>query len=512
MSASGSNTHNIATATVTATVTSSGITTGTGTGSGSSSSHIFRSLSSESQKREWSKRLSLRGMRHGGAGAASLATSKEESMSAGVAASGKHRKFFSRSASLKQAGSGGGSTQASMELHVPGHSSAAGSPSGLAQPQPLTQPSTPKKSNWEVIEHFNTSAKGGKAMVSSSLIAAGITRCNIDESIDSTNSSSTCHSPMIYQRDEAQLLQQSDGRSNVEANNPSTTGTQAASPSISFWYRLNRIILRLCSTHQFKNLQVEMLYQRYFLRMNQSNTTHILALLLALILALSCTQIVFTTLQLRRSQSTDTGLTSATIRLAPQFLDANRTSENLTHFMPELPPPTPQQMSHQTVSITTPTTPSAAQIPNSIELPHARNDNGAQRPTVAASWVTGRRQKRKHYRRMHKHRYKQYQHRVRYKRAAQPLFTDIDRLNAASVDVVAIVDDDGDDGVKRFTEERNNNEIRRRLSFSGSRQARDEVPKLTLFDGDANGTDQEQKEEVPEAQTESGLLFWFFSL
>lgn len=175
----------------------------------------------------------------------------------------------------------------------------------------------------------------------------------------------------------------------------------------NFFYLLTSILFFL------RFGQVEMLYQRYFLRMNQSNTTHILTLLLALILALSCTQIVFTTLQLRRSQSTDTGLTSATIRLAPQFLDANRTSENLTHFMPELPPPTPQQMSHQTVSITTPTTPSAAQIPNSIELPHARNDNGAQRPTVAASWVTGRRQKRKHYRRMHKHRYKQYQHRVR---------------------------------------------------------------------------------------------------
>lgn len=28
------------------------------------------------------------------------------------------------------------------------------------------------------------------------------------------------------------------------------------SPTISFWFRLNRLILRLCSTHQFKNLQV----------------------------------------------------------------------------------------------------------------------------------------------------------------------------------------------------------------------------------------------------------------
>lgn len=88
----------------------------------------------------------------------------------------KHRKFFSRSASLKQAAttSSMSSTQTSMELHVPGHSSAsgAGSPAGGGGGGPQTQPSTPKKSNWEVIEHFNTSnVKGGKAMVSSSLIA-----------------------------------------------------------------------------------------------------------------------------------------------------------------------------------------------------------------------------------------------------------------------------------------------------------------------------------------------------
>lgn len=86
----------------------------------------------------------------------------------------KHRKFFSRSASLRQAGSGG-SQQASMELHVPGQGGQGGMSSGAGSPsQPQTQPSTPKKSNWEVIEHFNTSAKGGKAMVSSSLIAVSI--------------------------------------------------------------------------------------------------------------------------------------------------------------------------------------------------------------------------------------------------------------------------------------------------------------------------------------------------
>jgi len=96
----------------------------------------------------------------------------QESGAVGGGAS-KHRKFFSRSASLKQAGSGG-SRQTSMELHVPGHSSGSASPSAGGQGQPQTQPSTPKKSNWEGIEHFNTNAKGGKAMVSSSLIAVSI--------------------------------------------------------------------------------------------------------------------------------------------------------------------------------------------------------------------------------------------------------------------------------------------------------------------------------------------------
>lgn len=39
--------------------------------------------------------------------------------------------------------------------------------------------------------------------------------------------------------------------------------------------------------------QVEMLYQRYFLRMNQSNTTHILSLLLALVLCLAVLHVLF---------------------------------------------------------------------------------------------------------------------------------------------------------------------------------------------------------------------------
>ncbi|XP_067645712.1 uncharacterized protein [Eurosta solidaginis] len=266
------------------------------TASASYSAQIFRSLSSESQKNDWSKRLSLRGIHRGGS-AGTGNTSKEEP---------KHKhKFFNRSSSLKQSSD----SKATLEHE----SSWQQSHMQLSQQNSAT---TPKKSNWEVIEHFNTSSsKGGKAMVSSSLIAAGITRCNIDESIDSTNSSSTCPSPMVYQRDETHLLQQNsesmDGRimeSGSNANGAigsaignSGGGAGGLSPTISFWFRLNRVILRLCTTHQFKNLQVEMLYQRYFLRMNQSNTTHILALLLTLVVALSSAQIVFTTLHIRHS-------------------------------------------------------------------------------------------------------------------------------------------------------------------------------------------------------------------
>ncbi|KAH8302094.1 hypothetical protein KR044_002689 [Drosophila immigrans] len=463
-----------------------GVSGGGGGGSssgGSNATHIFRSLSSESQKRDWSKRLSLRGMRHGGGATAGLTTSKEVTSGAS-----KHRKFFSRSASLKQAGSGS-SRQTSMELHVPGQHSAggAGSPAGPGQGQPQTQPSTPKKSNWEVIEHFNTSAKGGKAMVSSSLIAAGITRCNIDESIDSTNSSSTCHSPMIYQRDEAQLLQQY-GRSNVEAaNNPSTSGT-AASPSISFWYRLNRIILRLCSTHQFKNLQVEMLYQRYFLRMNQSNTTHILALLLTLILALSCTHIVFTTLQLRRSFDAAPMQRLTTIH-------SNGTADNLTD------------------SATPATTPA---LPQPMFLPQIANGNEMGQHRLLTAHYRGW-QMRRHHRRQHRRRYKSQQPRARYKRRAKlphrHSTVDTARLNAASsllavvapdddaVDAAAAADVDVADGIKRITNSRNSN------NESQRRRARDEVLNLQPFDGFSNASkDEGQLDEEEQGEQATGLF------
>lgn len=64
----------------------------------------------------------------------------------------------------------------------------------------------PKKSNWEVIEHFNSgAAKNRGGSVSSSLIAVGVTKCNLDDSVGSNFSGSTCNSPMVP-RDASQKL------------------------------------------------------------------------------------------------------------------------------------------------------------------------------------------------------------------------------------------------------------------------------------------------------------------
>lgn len=61
--------------------------------------------------------------------------------------------------------------------------------------------------------------------------------------------------------------------------------------------------VRFFSFCAFNFVQVEMLYQRYFLRMNQSNTTHILSLLLALVLSLAAVQIILIPMESATSQS-----------------------------------------------------------------------------------------------------------------------------------------------------------------------------------------------------------------
>jgi len=58
------------------------------------------------------------------------------------------------------------------------------------------------------------------------------------------------------------------------------------------WWHIRHLFHHLCRSHLFKNPEVEMLYQRYFLRMNQSNVTHLLGLLLALFSVIGLLQLV----------------------------------------------------------------------------------------------------------------------------------------------------------------------------------------------------------------------------
>ncbi|XP_076269275.1 adenylate cyclase type 6 isoform X2 [Rhynchophorus ferrugineus] len=117
-----------------------------------------------------------------------------------------------------------------------------------------------RKSNWQVIEHYGSK---DKSSLSSSLIAVG----SITRSPPKRENGSASNSPDPESHEvEAELLVSSASRKE----------------NASFFGKLLRLLGKLCSTHQFKNEQVEMLYQRYFLKMNQSNMTNLIWLLLLL--------------------------------------------------------------------------------------------------------------------------------------------------------------------------------------------------------------------------------------
>ncbi|XP_011330460.1 adenylate cyclase type 6 isoform X2 [Ooceraea biroi] len=198
-------------------------------------------------KREWSHRLSLRGSRRAHEGEIGPRT---------IAGAGV--RSTRRWASLRQhvsTGSDGGKPRVELLFDPPGSKPITPS----SQPHTPNTPKTPhtppiKKSNWEVIEHFT-----------------GAPRPSI---ITVTRGSEVGMAPATGRESMAEAT----------ANTGLTQRTRKCA--------LSRFLSSLCGSHRFKNLQVEMLYQRYFLRMNQSNMTHVLGLLAGLALALGLLLIV----------------------------------------------------------------------------------------------------------------------------------------------------------------------------------------------------------------------------
>ncbi|XP_014364757.2 adenylate cyclase type 6 [Papilio machaon] len=155
-------------------------------------------------------------------------------------------------------------------------------PSAAARssPSPADTPA-PKKSNWEVIEHFSSSrSKKSPTAVES----------------DGAGPSSSPALPLCPAgRPDAEVEPLLNDEAGAEGAGADGAAAEDADTDGGFWGRwlqyLPPPLRTVCASHRFDNLHVEMLYQRYFLRMNQTNMTHLLGLLLTVTLALMVVQI-----------------------------------------------------------------------------------------------------------------------------------------------------------------------------------------------------------------------------
>ncbi|KAF7987644.1 hypothetical protein HCN44_003507 [Aphidius gifuensis] len=189
-----------------------------------------------------------------------------------------------RWASLRQhVTSGGESKKPNVDLLLNYDTSTPRAQTPSSQPHSPNTPRTPhtplKKSNWEVIEHFTGAPRP-------SIVTMGV-GSEIGVSLASTGMNDVKFDLALH----------------ADLTNRQKCG-------------LSRFLSTLCKSHRFKNLQVEMLYQRYFLRMNQSNMTHVLGLLtgLSIALGLLVLRLIFTSEQsfitlIRRSENLSLSLT-----------------------------------------------------------------------------------------------------------------------------------------------------------------------------------------------------------
>ncbi|XP_038116200.1 adenylate cyclase type 6 isoform X1 [Culex quinquefasciatus] len=246
---------------------------------------LLRSFSTENQNRDWCKRFSLRVNRKAGTdGKLDFATIRKN-------------KFARRCSSLRQQPTdpatpgAGGPSAASVVLELGSSSNAS-----PAQSMTIHENNSPKKPKWEVIEHFKSSNRGPES-ISSSLIAAGVTAFNLDDTTSNYSGTTSIRkkSFQIYGAaapDELEPL--NNGNHNGGGGGATPGASEPVWDSSRCWNQVKCLFNGIICSHKFKNVQVEMLYQRYFLRMNQSNTVHIVWLLLGLIFILALIHLVFT--------------------------------------------------------------------------------------------------------------------------------------------------------------------------------------------------------------------------
>lgn len=146
-----------------------------------------------------------------------------------------------------------------------------------------TQQGPVKKSNWEVIEHYNTSGAPTSLM-------ATTTHTGLGRVESGRGDSSIVHSSGAATGDHGDYYGDDGDDSDVESIMRDHTDD---------WWNMFALCKRVFRSHRFRNVQVEVLYQRYFLRMNQNN----MASLLGLLISISLTMIVVNHLMYSSTQN-----------------------------------------------------------------------------------------------------------------------------------------------------------------------------------------------------------------
>ncbi|XP_065088685.1 adenylate cyclase type 6 [Ochlerotatus camptorhynchus] len=233
---------------------------------------LLRSFSTENQNRDWCKRFSLRVNRK--------ATADGKLDFANL----RKNKFARRCSSLRQQATEQTTSTVTLELE-----SASAAQSMTIHEQ---NTSSPKKPKWEVIEHFKSTGRGQES-ISSSLIAAGVTAFNLDDTTSNYSGTASIRKKS-FQVYGAAAPDELEPLNNGNHSNGAGSSVEGVCDTSRCWNHVKCLFNGIICSHKFKNVQVEMLYQRYFLRMNQNNAVHIVWLLLGLIFILALIHLVFT--------------------------------------------------------------------------------------------------------------------------------------------------------------------------------------------------------------------------
>uniref|UniRef100_A0A182U0N0 Uncharacterized protein n=1 Tax=Anopheles melas TaxID=34690 RepID=A0A182U0N0_9DIPT len=189
---------------------------------------LLRSFSTENQNRDWSKRFSLR--------------IKQKSSNDGKLdfASLRKNKFARRCSSLRQQPTEQTTSSVTLELESasPAHS------------MTIHENSSPKKPKWEVIEHFKSNVRGQES-ISSSLIAAGVTAFNLDDTTSNYSGTPSIRKKSFQIYSGAAAQEELEPLNNLNINN----AAEGVFDTSRCWNTVKCLFNGVICSHKFKNVQ-----------------------------------------------------------------------------------------------------------------------------------------------------------------------------------------------------------------------------------------------------------------